>query len=72
MKLSDFKPGDRVVYVPNHAFGDKNHEDSIKGTVSSVNGYCVFVRFDQQVEKFGWEGTTAQGCQLRNLEKERA
>jgi hypothetical protein len=65
----EFAPGDRVRYIPGHAFGDLDHEDCEDGTVSSQNGTCVFVRFDAQVEKLGWLETTAQGCDPRDLAK---
>lgn len=32
-----FQAGDRVVYVPTHAEGDRNHPDCERGKVSSVN-----------------------------------
>lgn len=69
MELSDFKPGDRVVYIPNHAYGDRSHADCRWGTVSLVNTVCVFVKFDEQTSKLGWEGTTSQGCYPHTLEK---
>lgn len=68
-KLEDFKPTDRVVYVPTHAHGDRSHEDCRWGNVSSVNHHCVFVKFDEQVSKLGWEGTTSQGCQPEDLDR---
>lgn len=42
---ADFKPGERVRYVPNHAFGDHHHFDCEDGVVSSVNEQYVFTRF---------------------------
>lgn len=62
-----FAPGDRVRFVPGHAHGDATHPDCEDGTVSSQNGYGVFVRFDKQVEKFGWEGATSQCCTSSDL-----
>lgn len=59
---SDFSPGERVVYVPTHAEGDLRHPDCEQGAVSSVNDHTVFVKFDQYVKKFGWDGATSQGC----------
>lgn len=69
-KLEDFKRGDRVQYVPIHAFGDRTHPDCRRGTVSSVNHHCVFVRYDEQVARLGWDGTTSQGTLPGDLEKE--
>jgi hypothetical protein len=45
LKLSDFKQGDFVTYVPLHADGDLDHPDVEYGRVSSVNDKFVFVKF---------------------------
>jgi hypothetical protein len=45
LTLADFRPGQRVRYVPYHAHGDARHEDCEDGQVSSVNAHFVFVRF---------------------------
>jgi hypothetical protein len=45
MTTSDFKPGDRVRYVPRHANGDMSHPDCENGIVSSTNDRFVFVRY---------------------------
>lgn len=45
MKPSDFTPGDRVLYVPNHADGDPAHPDCERGIVSSIGVIYVFVRY---------------------------
>lgn len=68
MSLENFRPKMCVKYVPNHAFGDKNHPDCELGIVSSVNHKYVFVKFDKQLAKFGWDGTTSQSCLVENLE----
>ncbi len=66
-----FSVGDRVIYVPNHAEGDITHKGCERGKVSSVGSSgTVFVRFDKQVEQFGWDDTTAQGCYPKSLVKE--
>lgn len=64
-----FKPGDRVVYVPTHAHGDRHHPDCERGKVSSLSadGSTVFVRFDGAVGRLGWEGATSQGCYPEDL-----
>lgn len=67
MTASDFIKGMRVCYVPLHAHGDLSHKDVESGTVSSNNGKNVFVKFDKQLAKFGWEGTTSQGCSPEDL-----
>lgn len=45
MKTTDFEPGDKVRYVPNHAHGNVNHPDCEDGIVSSTNDVNVFVRY---------------------------
>ena len=45
-ELNDFKKGDRVIYIPSHASGDKQHPDCEKGVVSSVSQAFVFVKYD--------------------------
>jgi hypothetical protein len=55
------KAGMRVRYVtdcPNH---------SENGTVSSWNEAYVFVKFDERVLRHGMGGTTAEGCDHRDL-----
>jgi hypothetical protein len=65
------KPNDRVAYVPTHACGDLGHPDVERGTVSSIGTVGnVFVKFDAQVAKFGWHGTTSQSCDVRDLVKQ--
>ena len=44
--MRDFKHGDKVLYIPNHAHGDKTHPDCHKGVVSSVSARWVFVKYD--------------------------
>lgn len=48
MSAGDFKVGDRVLYVPNHANGDAKHPDCERGIVSSTNEVNVFVRYTQR------------------------
>jgi len=58
-----FAPGDRVIYVPMHAYGDRAHSDSERGAVSSIGSFgTVFVKFDGAVGRLGWDGATAQAC----------
>jgi len=68
--IEQFKLNDRVIYIPRHVGKDRSHPDCRRGSVSSVNDHYVFVRFDEQVSKLGWEGTTAQGCRPDQLEIE--
>lgn len=67
MKTSDFKVRQRVAYVPLHADGDVSHPDTELGFVSSVGEKNVFVKFDDQLEKLGWDGTTSQACDPNSL-----
>lgn len=69
MNISEIKPQMRVVYVPMHAHGDLNHPDCEQGIVSSVGEKNVHVKFDKQLEKFGWAGTTSQSCSPEDLRK---
>lgn len=62
----DFHPGDRVLYVPNHAHGDSKHPDCERGLVSSTNAFYVFVRY---IRKDGSTGTTAQATNPEDLLK---
>jgi hypothetical protein len=62
-KPVDFATGDRVAYV--EFDGSKQ-----RGTVSSVNSKYVFVRFDEQVARLGWDGATSQSCDPRDLIRE--
>lgn len=67
MTLTDIKPQMRVAYVPMHAHGDMKHKDVEHGTVSSKNHLYAFVKFDKQLSKFGWDGTTSQSCDPSDL-----
>jgi len=67
MNIQDAQPNTRVIYIPLHANGDQNHPDAERGTVSSANSKYVFVKFDKQLNKFGWEGTTSQSCDPNDL-----
>jgi hypothetical protein len=65
LKLSEIKAKMRVAYVPAHAEWDRSAIEC--GTVSSTNDKYVFVKFDKQLVKFGWEGTTSQACDPNDL-----
>lgn len=58
------KSGDRVKYTPSHG------GEGEWGTVSSWNDHFVFVKYDKQVSKFGWDGTTSQSTKREDLEFE--
>ncbi len=44
--ISDFKKGQKVLYIPLHAYGNETHSDCEKGVVSSTNECFVFVKYD--------------------------
>lgn len=45
MILDEFKRGDQVAYIPDHAYGDIEHPDVEFGFVTSVVFGAVFVRY---------------------------
>ena len=47
--MNEFKPGDHVRYIPNHAHGDKHHPDCEDGIVTSTTDLYVFVRYGRKV-----------------------
>ena len=55
-------PSTRVAYIPGHAFGDMAHPDVEQGIVSSTNSKNVFVKFNEALSRFGWDGATSQSC----------
>ena len=63
----DFADGQRVRYIPGVAKGDPKHPACEDGRVSSHNSRFVFVKFDRQLERLGWEGTTSQSCDPADL-----
>lgn len=44
-RAAGFSVGQRVKYVPHHAYGDHNHPDCETGEVTNVSDAGVFVRF---------------------------
>lgn len=67
--MNDYKHGDKVLYVPNHANGDITHPDCQKGIVSSTNEHFVFVKYDCLACTMctGDEPYTAQATKRENL-----
>ena len=57
---TDFRPGDRVIF--NEFTGSTE-----AGTVSTTNGTYVFVRYDADVRKHGWDGTTGKSHRPEQL-----
>lgn len=66
-EIKELKPGQRIRYIPNHAYGDMTHPDCEDGKISSRNETTVFVKFDKYVGRRGWDGATAQGCNPEDL-----
>ena len=69
MLTEDYKHGDKVLYVPNHANENRRHSDCQKGVVSSVNDNWVFVKYDCLACTMftGDEPFTAQATKRENL-----
>ena len=69
MTTKDFKRGDKVRYVPNHANGDVHHKDCQNGVVSSTNEKFVFVKYDNAmcIMTTGDEPYTSQATKRENL-----
>lgn len=42
---TEFREGDQVRYLPHHAHGCPSHPDCERGTVTSITGEYVRVRF---------------------------
>lgn len=63
MKLEEAIPGTKVVYKKMiFSYLDMEH-----GIVSSKNEKYIFVKFQKQIDKFGWDGTTSQSCNPSDL-----
>lgn len=67
--MKDYKHGDKVRYIPNHANGDATNPDCQNGIVSSVNEKFVFVKYDNLmcIMTTGDEPYTAQATKRENL-----
>ena len=65
----DYKHGDRVRYIPNHAEGNLSHSSCQDGVVSSINESWVFVKYNCLACTMitGDEPYTAQATDRRNL-----
>lgn len=49
MRVTDFKKGDKVAYIPRYTEGDTVHKDIQHGVVSSTNERVVFVKYNNLV-----------------------
>jgi hypothetical protein len=67
MNIDDATEKKRVIYIPGHAKGDRNHPDCETGAVSSHNSQYIFVKFDDQVKILGWNEAGAQACKPNDL-----
>ncbi|KKN07677.1 hypothetical protein LCGC14_1064500 [marine sediment metagenome] len=67
--MNDFKHGDTVRYIPNHANGDAQHPACQNGVVSSTNDNWVFVKYNCLACTMftGDEPFTAQATKRENL-----
>lgn len=67
--MEDYRHGDLVRYIPNHAFGNAHHPDCQNGVVSSVTERWVFVKYDCLACTMytGDEPFTAQATKRENL-----
>jgi hypothetical protein len=45
MEISNFEPGDQIIYIPTHANDDPYHPDAELGFVTSKNNKVVFCRY---------------------------
>ena len=67
MNIKDIRPQQRVTYVPFSSTRDIQHKDAESGIASSVTHTRVFVKFDKQIEKLGWNDTAAQACDPEDI-----
>jgi len=72
MKTFDFDHGDKVRYIPFHAYGDVKHKDCENGVVSSVNSHFVFVKYNNAmcIMTTGDEAYTAAATKPEDLIKQ--
>lgn len=68
-----FKPGDRIIYIPDHAKNDRAHPSCQKGIVKSVvvdaetHVWCVFANGCWNWEKGVEQNYTAARCRPDQL-----
>ena len=65
MNLHEFKPGQWVLYIPDHATGDPDHEDCENGIVTDITELFVFVKYISRGEL----QATAKATHPKNLMK---
>lgn len=63
-----FFPKNRVIYIPGHAQGDRNHKDCERGVVVSRGPMDnIFVKFDRDVQNLVFDDATAKSCDPKDL-----
>ncbi len=67
--IAPFPKGTRVIYIPCHAEGDRNHKDCEHGAVRTPGTFVSFVLYDCAAvpHMTGVEDYTAQATDNRNL-----
>lgn len=61
------REGGRVRWVPIEADGDAEHPCCRDGTISRFDGQRVMVKFDDLVERVGFDAATVAAIDPRNL-----
>lgn len=69
MTIEQIKPEMRVLYSPALEIMAGDYKCIQIGEVSSKNDQYAFVKFDKQVKRIGWNGTTAGACDPGDLAK---
>lgn len=68
MHIRDACANQRVRYTPHHARGNPASSDIEYGTVVAARNQMIFIKFDANVARLGWEGATAKGCHPDDVE----
>ena len=55
---------EKVEYIPNP---EKDVSGGVIGYVSSANDSSIFIKFQDQLDTFGWDNTTAQECNFKQV-----
>ncbi len=65
--MTNFKRGDQIVYIPTHANGDKNHQDSEHGFVDRAGVSAIFCRYWSQAYGTLRTRANAEATDIKNL-----
>ena len=69
--MNDFYRGQQIVYIPNHANGDKGHPDCERGFVTSANEQTVFCRFWHRSDPGILRNrSNSESCRVEDVESE--